>query len=288
MTSPNLTSRLDTQAGVPSSVRPAASPILVTGGTGTLGKLVVAQLRSAGYGVRVLSRHARLGAEGLESVAADLTTGDGVGSALDGVEVVIHCAGSNNGDGDKALNLVRPAARAGVRHVVFISVVGADRVPMASRIDRTMFGYFGSKLAAERAVAESGIPWTTLRATQFYDLTFTVARQMAKLPIIPVPSGFKFQPVDTSEVAARLVELALGAPAGLVPDIAGPRVYTMTELLKSYLHAAGLRRPLLPLPLPGQAARAVRRGATIAPQHASGRKTWEDYLAARLEAECGR
>jgi uncharacterized protein YbjT (DUF2867 family) len=80
-----------------------------------------------------------------------------------------------------------------------------------------MFGYFGSKLAAERAVADSGLSWTTLRATQFHDGLLTVARQMARLPVIPVSAGFRFQPVDPGEVAARLAELALGTPAGPQP-----------------------------------------------------------------------
>jgi hypothetical protein len=118
---------------------------------------------------------------------------------------------------------------------VNISVVGADRVPVVSAADRAMFGYFASKLAAERVIADSGLPWTTLRATQFHDLILMVAQQMTKLPVIPVPAGFRFQPVDAGEVAGRLVELALGTPAGLAPDMAGPRVYTMPDLLHSYL-----------------------------------------------------
>jgi uncharacterized protein YbjT (DUF2867 family) len=131
---------------------------------------------------------------------------------------------------------------------VYISVVGADRVPLTSGIDRAMFGYFGSKLGAERVVADSGLPWTTLRATQFHDLVLTVVREMAKLPVIPVPSGFRFQPVDAGEVAARLVELALAMPAGLVPDIGGPRVYATSDLLRAYLRARGKRRALMPIP----------------------------------------
>jgi uncharacterized protein YbjT (DUF2867 family) len=109
-----------------------------------------------------------------------------------------------------------------------------------------------------------------------------VAQQMAKLPVIPVPAGFRFQPVDTSEVAARLVELALGAPAGLVPDIAGPRVYAMAELVRSYLRAVHRQRPLVPIWLPGAAAAAVRAGANLAPERAVGRRSWEDFLAERL------
>jgi uncharacterized protein YbjT (DUF2867 family) len=259
-----------------------APSILVTGGTGTLGRLVVTRLRDAGHEVRVLSRRPREGGEGIEFVTGDLGTGEGILAAVEGTEVVIHCAGGPRGDEDKTRNLVRAAASAGVRHLVFISVVGADRIPATSGIDHAMFGYFDSKLGAERAVAGSGVPWTTLRATQFHDLTLTTVRQLAKVPIIPVPTGFRFQPVDAHDVADRLVELALGPPAGLVPDLAGPRVYEMTELVRGYLRAAGKRRPIVPVPLPGKAARAVRAGAALAPDRAVGRRSWEDFLAARV------
>src|SRR5205814_5925925 len=189
-----------------------------------------------------------------------------------------HCAGSNKGDDDKARNLVRAAARAGTRHLVYISVVGADRVPVVSGADRAMFGYFASKLAAERVVAESGLPWTTLRATQFHDLMLAVARQMARSPVIPVPAGFRFQPVDAGEVAARLVQLAQGAPGRHVPDIAGPRVYEAAELLRGYLRARARRRLIVPVRLPGKAAAAVRAGANLAPARAVAQPSWVEFL----------
>jgi uncharacterized protein YbjT (DUF2867 family) len=256
------------------------STILVTGGTGTLGRLVVPRLRDAGGKVRVLSRQRRESGDGLEFVTGDLATGDGIEAAVDGAETIVHCAGSTKGDEEKALNLVRAAAP-GARHLVYISVVGADRVPVVSGVDRALFGYFGAKLAAEKVVADSGVPWTTLRATQFHDLSFLTAQQMAKLPVIPVPSGFRFQPVDAGEVAARLVELALGTPAGLVPDIAGPRVYGMAELVRGYLRARGKHRAIVPVRLPGKAARAFREGANLAPDRAVGKRTWEEFLAER-------
>jgi uncharacterized protein YbjT (DUF2867 family) len=257
---------------------------LVTGGTGTLGRLVLPLLRDAGRKVRVLSRRSRDPGEGVEFVTGDLATGEGIEAAVEGAEVIVHCAGSSKGDEDKTATLVRAASRAGVRHLVYISVVGADRVPVVSRADRAMFGYFASKLAAERVVADSGLPWTTLRATQFHDLLSTTARQMARLPVIPVPAGFRVQPVDAEEVADRLVELALGTPAGLVPDMAGPRVYEMAELLRAYLRAGGKRRRIVPIPLPGKAARAFRAGANLAPERAVGRRTWEEFLADRVSS----
>jgi uncharacterized protein YbjT (DUF2867 family) len=145
-----------------------------------------------------------------------------------------------------------------------------------------MFGYFAAKLASEEIIAGSGLPWTTLRATQFHDLAFATVEQMAKLPLIPVPPGVRFQPVDAGEVAARLVELSLAEPAGLVRDIAGPRVYEMKDLIRSYLEATGKRRLLVPVRLPGKAAHAMRDGANLAPDRAVGKRTWEEFLAERL------
>jgi uncharacterized protein YbjT (DUF2867 family) len=258
------------------------SPILLTGGTGTLGRLVLPRLRDAGCHVRVLSRRSHESGDGVEFATGDLTTGEGIEAAVEEVGTIVHCAGSAKGDEGKTRNLVQAAARAGARHLVYISVVGAERIPVVSRVDRAMFGYFAAKHAAETVIADSGLPWTTLRATQFHDLTLMTVRQMAKLPVIPVPAGFRFQPVDTGEVAARLVELSLGQPSGLVPDIAGPRVYGMDALVRSYLRASHRRRLIMPVRLPGEAARAVRAGANLAPERAVGHRTWEDFLAERL------
>src|ERR687893_1462213 len=256
------------------------SPILVTGGTGTLGRLVVPRLQDAGCDVRVLSRRSH--EAGIRFMTGDLATGEGLEAAVDGAGTIVHLAGSPKGDEDKARNLVRAASRAGAAHLVYISVVGADRIPIGSRVDRAMFGYFGTKLAAERIVADSGPPFTTLRATQFHDLILTVAQQMAKLPVVPVPAGFRVQPVDAGEVAARLVELTLSEPAGRVPDMGGPRVYGAADLLRGYLQASHQRRLIVPVWLPGRAARAFRAGANLAPEQAVGHRTWEEFLAERL------
>jgi uncharacterized protein YbjT (DUF2867 family) len=261
-------------------------PVLLTGGTGTLGRLVAPLLHDAGYAVRVLSRAVHESGDGIEFVTGDLATGEGIDAAVAGIETIVHCAGSTKGDGDKARTLVGAASGAGVQHLVHISVVGADRIPAVGRIDRAMFGYYATKVAAEHVVSDSGLPWTTLRATQFHDLLLMVARQLVKLPVIPVPA-FRFQPVDAGEVASRLVELASGKPSGLVPDMAGPRIYTMDELLRSYLKATNRRRLMLPLRLPGEAARAFSSGANLAPDHAVGRRTWEDFLADRVRRRVG-
>jgi uncharacterized protein YbjT (DUF2867 family) len=256
--------------------------ILVTGGTGRLGHRVVPRLVEAGRKVRILSRKPQPATPGVEYVVGDLVTGQGVDAAGAGAEVVLHCAatGKINEDTAQARNLVEAAQEAGVRHLVNISVVGADRIPVESAVDRAMFAYFAAQRAVEKAFEESGIPWTNLRATQFHDgFILMMVMGMSMLPAIPVPNGARFQPVDTDEVAAELARLTLGEPAGQALDIAGPKTYPLEELLRGYLKAVGKRRWLFHVSIPGRAAAAIRAGANLAPDRAVGTRTWEEYLA---------
>ncbi|MFD8751287.1 SDR family oxidoreductase [Kitasatospora sp. NPDC059577] len=266
----------------PANGGPAADGlVLVTGGTGTLGRQVVPLLRAAGRPVRVLSRHERPAADGVSHACVDLLgdpaeTAARLDRALAGVDTVLHLAGGPKGDDAATRLLVAAARQAGVRHLVHISVIGADRIPL---------GYFRAKHAAEEAVAGSGLPYTVLRAAQFHDLAFTVVEKLAKLPVVPAPGGVRWQPVDVREVAARMVELALAEPAGAVPDLAGPAVYEMRELTRRYLQARGRSRRQLPVRVPGKVGRAYRAGDNLAPAGAEhGRRTWEEFLAERLAA----
>ncbi|MFI5975821.1 SDR family oxidoreductase [Streptomyces sp. NPDC051452] len=244
--------------------------ILVTGGTGTLGRLVTERLRADGHVVRVLSRHA-------QPYAVDLReAGAGLDAALEGVDTVVHCASTvRGGDEEAARNLIAAAARAGVGHLVYISIVGVDRVP---------FGYYASKLAVEREIERSGLGWTVLRATQFHDLVVTLMRGLARPPVALVPAGVSDQPVEVAEVADRLAELALGAPAGRVPDMGGPEVRTLRSLARAYLRATGRRRPVAGVRLFGGTYRAFRAGGHLTPERAVGKVTFEEHLARLPEA----
>jgi uncharacterized protein YbjT (DUF2867 family) len=259
---------------------PLTSRILVTGGTGTLGRLVVARLRDAGREVRVLSRRRRESESGVQFLVGDLVTGDGIEPAVEGIATIIHCASSSEGDAEATQNLVRAASfQAGAPHLVYISIVGVDLIT---------FGYMRSKLEAERIVSDSGLPWTILRVTQFYDLIFSGAQTAAKLPVVPVPSGFLVQPIDPREVAVRLVEVALGEPAGRVPDMGGPEVSSAADLIHRYLRATHRRRLVVPVWMPGIAK--IRAGGLVVGEkqggngngYPRGRRTWEEFLAERL------
>ncbi|MEV7130351.1 NAD(P)H-binding protein [Streptomyces sp. NPDC093260] len=243
------------------------STILVTGGTGTLGRLVAERLRADGHEVRVLSRHSR-------PYAVDLREGGpALAEAVAGVDTVVHCASSPRGDEEAAGHLIAAARKAGVAHLVHISIVGVDRVPC---------GYYQTKHAVERLVVESGLGWTLLRATQFHDLLVDVFERLARAPVMLLPAAVGDQPVDVAEVAERLAELAVGAPAGRVPDLGGPEVRSLESLARAYLRAVGRRRPILNLPLPGRAYRAFREGGHLAPRRTVGKRTFEEYLTTRF------
>ncbi|GAA3782241.1 NAD(P)H-binding protein [Streptomyces coacervatus] len=241
--------------------------ILVTGGTGTLGRLVTERLRADGHEVRVLSRHSR-------PYAVDLRKGGaGLEAAVAGVDTIVHCATTQTGGDEKAAgNLVAAARRAQVRHLVYISIVGVDRVP---------YPYYRTKFAVEKLIEESGLGWTVLRTTQFHDLLVMLFEALAKLPVVLLPAGVSDQPVEVAEVAARLAELTGEAPAGRVEDMGGPEIRTFESLARAWLKATGRRRAVLSVPLWGKAYRAFRSGGHLAPEHAVGKGTFEEYLTGR-------
>jgi uncharacterized protein YbjT (DUF2867 family) len=244
--------------------------ILVTGGTGTLGSLVSDRLRERGHEVRVLSRHAK-------PYAVDLRDGSGLDAAVEGVDAIVHCASSPRGGDDRAAaHLLAAARRASVPHLVYISIVGVDRLPL---------GYYRVKRKVERMIeeaGESGQGWTVLRTTQFHDLVLRLLAAAARLPVLSLPSGVSLQPIDAGEVADRLAELAVGAPAGRVDDMGGPQIRPLADLARAYLHATGRRRPIVPVRLAGKAYAGYRSGAQLTPERAVGKVTFEDFLAQRL------
>lgn len=247
--------------------------ILVTGGTGVLGRQVVQRL-TAKADVRVLSRTAR---PDPAIVQGDLETGVGLAAACAGVDVIVHCAGIHDylraGRDVRATRRLLDAA-AGTPHIVFISVVGADRVPVS---------YPRAKLAAEQLLQESGLPVTILRATLFHDLLLKFLKLAARGPVAFAPRRALAQPVDSGEVAARLAELALGEPAGRVADMGGPRVQTIQELMRTYLAVAGSPKPVVPLP--SLLAVGMRGDQQLVPAGTHGTVDFEAFLRARTDPD---
>jgi uncharacterized protein YbjT (DUF2867 family) len=243
---------------------------LVTGATGTLGVPTVARLRSAGHHVRALSR-----GSGPELTTGDLLTGAGIREAVAGADTVLHLATGRRGKGDvdATRTLLEAATASGVRHLVLISIVGIDDIPLA---------YYRDKVVIEQLVRESGLPYSILRATQFHSFVEALFTAQRRSPVVVAPR-FPLQPIAVEEVAGRLAELAGSTPAGRVADIGGPERQDLPALARLWARSTGTRRPVVPLSLPGRLISAYRAGFALVPGPAYGRRTFADHLAARAE-----
>ncbi|CAA9321923.1 MAG: hypothetical protein AVDCRST_MAG89-1683 [uncultured Gemmatimonadetes bacterium] len=249
--------------------------ILITGASGVLGRALLRRPAADGYTVRGTGRGAS--GPGAEWVRADLASGEGVDAAVKGVDTIIHAASSPRGDTQRTdvqgtMRLIEAARRAGVRHVVYVSIVGIDRVP---------FAYYRHKLAAEREIEAGRLPWTILRGTQFHDFVDGMFAGMMKPPIGFVPKDFRSQPVDVDEFADALWACVAAGPSRHAPDVAGPEVLRFGAMVSAWKAARGSRKPVLHLPLPGAMAAALRRGDGTAPERAVGRVTWAEWLRSK-------
>jgi uncharacterized protein YbjT (DUF2867 family) len=242
--------------------------ILVTGGTGTAGRPAVVRIRAAGHDVRVLSRKSGPGL-----VTGDLLTGKGIRQAATGADAVLHLA-TGRKDVALARTLIDAAREVGIAHLVLISIVGIDQIPL---------GYYRGKLEIERLVTDSKVPHTILRATQFYNLLEMLFRAQRFSPVVFAPS-ITLQPIAVDDVADRLVELVAAGPAGRVPDIGGPQQRTVPELARAWKLARRSRRPIVPVKVPGKTFAAYAAGNALVPGPTYGSRTFEDFLAERNEA----
>ncbi|MDE3133331.1 MAG: NAD-dependent epimerase/dehydratase family protein [Acidobacteriota bacterium] len=243
--------------------------VAVAGGTGVVGRQVVRELEARGHAAVVLAR----------SRGVDLTAAADLDERLREVEAVIDVSNTTAQRRGPAVaffeavtaTLQRAESRAGVRHHVALSIVGIDRVPL---------GYYRGKLRQEQlCLAADAVPGTVLRATQFHEFPAQLlARLPAPTPVVPLPLMLS-QTVAASEVAEALVTAALGPPAGRLPDLAGPRLERMDDLMRRLLQARGSRALVLSLRLPGRVGRALADGSLL-PTHDGprGQLTFEAWL----------
>ncbi len=236
--------------------------ILITGATSGPGGPLVERLRAAGHDVRAFSRK-----PGEGRVVGDLSTGAGVEAALAGAEVVVHLATNRRKDLADTERFLAAARAAGVRHFVFLSIVGVDRIP---------YFYYRDKVAIEKVIAASGIPFTGLRATQFHSFPGEVLALLGGRLFF---GGLRVQPIAVDDVATRLAELASGTPSGRVADIGGPEILEARDIL-SRLQAAGrAKKRVLSITLPGETFRAFREGHHLAGLPSYGTQTFDEWLA---------
>jgi uncharacterized protein YbjT (DUF2867 family) len=252
--------------------------ILITGGRGSFGRTLTPRLQKAGYTVRLTSRTpaSNDSPQAVEMAQMDLRQQGDLAEVVAGVDVIVHAASdplhAHEVDVLGTERLLAAARTAGVGHLIYVSIVG---------IDRMEFAYYQHKLAAEQRIVAGGLPWTILRATQFHSFIDRLLQPLQRLRWMPfclLPTDFQTQPIDEGEVADRFVQIVAAGPGGRLPDIAGPEVLTLGEMAKPWLAAQGLARPVWRLPVPGKAAAGFRQGRNTDPAARFGKVTWGEWL----------
>lgn len=271
--------------------------VLMIGGTGALGREVVAELLKAGYTVRILSRQPASANRWpqVEWVQGDLAGGSGLREAVADVDIIIHAATDAGGisydnvsmgaflrkavfkhdpavDVDGTRLLLEYARAAGVEHCIYVSIVGIEHIP---------FAYYRHKVQAEALVRESGVPWSILRATQFYPLVDALLRLSDKWPVMTLTSDFQMQPVDQRDVARYLCSCVQQGPGGMLPNFGGPEVWTLGDMARVWLDARNEHKRILKMPLPGKTGRAIRQGKLTCPNEKRGTITWAQWVRER-------
>jgi uncharacterized protein YbjT (DUF2867 family) len=200
--------------------------IVIIGGTGLIGTKLASRLSQKGHEVIPAA----------PSTGVNTITGEGLDKALSGAEIVVDVANSPSFE-DRAVlaffetsgrNLLAAEAAAKVRHHVALSVVGSDRLPEC--------GYFRAKLTQENLIKASKIPYTILRATQFFEFVGGIVDTSADGQIVRLSPAL-FQPVASDDVAAALADVALAAPVNGVVELAGPERFSLDEFARKYLTA---------------------------------------------------
>ncbi|HEY1084164.1 MAG TPA: SDR family oxidoreductase [Prosthecobacter sp.] len=208
--------------------------IVVIGGTGLIGKQVVTTLQSLGHETIAAS----------PSTSVNTLTGAGLAEAFAGTDVVVDVANSPSFEDGPVMaffdtagrNIAQAEQAAGVKHHVALSVVGTDRLQAS--------GYFRAKLVQEKHIQESSIPYTIVRATQFYEFVSAIAHVSAVGDTLR-PSTALFQPIAAADVAAAVAEAALAAPQNGIVEVAGPERITLASAVREYVRSNGDAREVV-------------------------------------------
>ncbi|WP_309073165.1 NAD(P)H-binding protein [Paenarthrobacter sp.] len=266
--------------------------LCVAGGTGQVGREVVRLAVSAGHQVSVLSRNVPpVGSanhhDGATYFAGDVTSGDGLAAAVAGSNVVIDCLEGQFGKAQKQFadgggRLLAAAHLAGVRKAVALSIINCDL---------SSFSYYASKAAKERKYAESPLKTVVVRATQFHGLVAKIFAAGAKVGLIPTFKAVRFQSIAPVDVAAALLEAAVGESRGkphmeqhVVVTIAGPETLTMRKMAETWKSVLGGRGKIIELPLPGPMGDFLRAGHNLTSDQPYGRETFVSWLEKHRES----
>lgn len=253
--------------------------VLVTGGTGLLGREVVDQLLVLNYEVTVLSSKKNTSVpDGVQMIKGDLASNSGLTDATENADIIIHCASNpkdtRSVDIKGTQNLLGAINRNKTLHFIYISIIN---------VDKSNYAYYQTKIKVEQMIAASGIPFSVLRTTQFHNYVLTILKTFDKKNgVIAIPDGMHFQSIEVKEAATLLVDMAQREPVGLVRGVGGPELLRFEEMAKTYLNVLNRNDELRIKPISNEEYERYRSENNIWPTNSYGNVTWEAFLRHNL------
>jgi len=252
-----------------------AGKILITGSTGLLGRELAQLLESNGPALAGRRRPDGIAADRWREM--DLLSRSGIDAALSGIDTVFHLASATKGKFDRAVDvegtreMLRVARTTGLKHFVYVSIVGIDRIP---------YKYYKIKLETEKVIQDSGVPFTILRATQFHEFIDFILRGFLRFPVSPLLKAAKFQPVETAAVARALARIGQSTPLNGTRDLGGPEILDLETLSRTWLSARRLKRITFGVKafFLGRIGRGLCDGALTTSERSTDSILWSDWL----------
>jgi uncharacterized protein YbjT (DUF2867 family) len=250
--------------------------ILLTGGTGQLGKMLLKQIDHEDFHIDVLTRNKIV--DSIKNVGflnADLTKIETLSSLRPDYDSVIHCASdpknSESIDIKGTHNLLKSVKGGSIKNFVYISIVG---------IDESNFPYYQNKLKTEELVIGSGIPYTILRITQFHDFIYNRILNTVNSEdgFITVPDGLQFQSIDLIDVCGEILGLLKNGATNSIIRIGGPEILKISDIIKSYQEIIKPGTKISLVPPHNDFQKLFTTGINLCPNHRTGKITWRDFL----------
>ncbi|MDX2249132.1 MAG: NAD(P)H-binding protein [Bacteroidia bacterium] len=251
--------------------------ILITGGTGVLGKSLVGVLEN-NHSPYIIGSRNQPSADTLKNhwKKLNLATGEGLDESLEGVGTIFHLASATrpfSADTDVVgtQKMLEAGKKAGVNHVIYVSIVGIDKVPIS---------YYKIKLAAEHVIKNAGLDYTILRATQFHEFLDNVIRKTLKYPIAFMPKAIQYQPISLTAVVDKLLDIYERGPINDTLEIGGPEVMTMGKVAQIWLRAHNRKKWIInvPVTLAGRLGKNLAEGGLTTQEATISSQTWKEYL----------
>lgn len=256
--------------------------ILLTGGTGTLGREIIKQLLSKNYVVSVISSNNKPDLpEQIKVIHADLTKKESIPADIKNATVIIHSASNpanaQSVDLEGTRNLLAAIDKGHTKHFIYVSIAG---------VDKSSYPYYQVKREVEKMIQASAIPFTILRATQFHDFVLhRMIRPFDSGPgsVLKIPKGLQFQSIDKKEVVYKILDLIADDALCEIVTIGGPKVQTLEEMAQIYLDVLDRKDNIEAEKMESERLAMLSSGINLCPDHTYGGISWRQFITNSLK-----